>query len=112
MSTAPLLDEGTPDTGHRQVLDRLVERAALGDRTAFERFFDLTAQRVYRAELVRARGRAPVAERAARDRYLTAWTSARSYRHSGLSPLAWLMSLPVRSDPEASTREPGARRGV
>lgn len=99
MSTAPLVDQVAPGAGWQQDLARLVERAALGDRTAFARFFDLTADRVYRVELLRARGCGDEAERAARDRYLTAWAVAGSFRTSGLSPLGWVLSLPVRPDP-------------
>lgn len=78
----------------------LLAAAAGGDRDAFRRFYDATSSRAFHLELVRARSRGAAfpraaAERATADRFLRAWLAAPEYPASGLSPLAWLLSLPA-----------------
>lgn len=75
-------------------LAELLLRSAGGDRWAFLRFYDATRVAVYRLELMRA-GEAESAEQAAAARFVEAWRRAGAHLASGLSPLAWLLSLPV-----------------
>lgn len=86
-------------------LGDLLLAAARGNRAAFRRFYDATSARAFHLELVRARAGGAarphaVAERATADRFLRAWRSAPDYAASGLSPLAWLLGLPVTPAPE------------
>lgn len=85
----------------------LLLRSARGDRQAFRRFYDATSSRAFRLELVRARARGvthphAAAERATTDRFLRAWRSAPTYADSGLTPLAWLLSLPTSPAAESA----------
>ncbi|HVK29985.1 MAG TPA: hypothetical protein VM575_16715 [Nocardioides sp.] len=91
------------DTAHD--LADLLLASARGDRDAFRRFYDATSSRAFGLELVRARSRAvpyprATAERATTDRFIRAWRAAPEYAGSGLSPLAWLLSLPTSGPAE------------
>lgn len=81
-------------------LAHLLLASARGDREEFRRFYDATSSRAFHLELVRARARGAVhprtaAERATADRFLRAWRAAPEYAASGLSPVAWLLTLPT-----------------
>jgi hypothetical protein len=91
-------------------LDELLVSAAAGDVDAFMRFYDATSRWVFALERVRAvrcgRDRRQVraaAVRASGARFVQAWTSAADQESSGLSPLAWLLTLPT-VQPEEATR--------
>ncbi len=85
-----------------QDLCDLLARASLGDVDAFMRFYDATSGYAFALGVARARvtgrDRATVLE-AASDatvrRFTRAWEDAAEHRSSGLSPLAWLLSLPI-----------------
>lgn len=78
---------------HATVSDLLV-MAAGGDEDAFMRFFDATVHTAYSLALCRLGGGSPAAKET-EHRYVEAWIHAGRYRRSGLSPLTWLLSLPV-----------------
>ena len=80
---------GWVDDAH---LDVLLSRAADGDVAAFMRFYDATCDLVWRLELRRHRDRR-VAERAAQQRFVTAWQRAAERSRSSLSARAWLLGL-------------------
>ena len=87
----------------------LLMASARGDREAFRRFYDITCGRAFHLELVRARAGGALhprtaAERATADRFLRAWRAAPAYAGSGLSPVAWLLTLPT--PPASPTRQP------
>lgn len=83
-----------PVVTRKAALADLLARVARGDLDAFLAFYDATRQATWRLELCRHRDPAR-AQQAASDRYLAAWILADGYPHSGLSPLAWLLSLAV-----------------
>lgn len=84
------------DWADERGLGDLLSRAAAGDERAFSTFYDATSHLVWRLELRRWRS-ADLARVAARRRFLAAWNRAAEHRTSGLSPRAWLLSLPITS---------------
>lgn len=73
---------------------------AARDEESFALFYDATCAAAYRLELCRWRSPEAAAE-GLRRRYRTAWLRLDEQARSGLSPLAWLLSLP---DPAAQPR--------
>ncbi|WP_246004959.1 hypothetical protein [Nocardioides marmorisolisilvae] len=78
----------------------LLTRAAGGDTDAFMRFYDATSGQVFCLALTRARSRGlrgagvhAAADRDVEDAYVHAWARCAEHAGSGLSPLAWLLSL-------------------
>lgn len=86
-----------PDS--RADLAALLTRSAAGDLDAFMEFYDATCHTAYR--LARCTLRDPaVAEEAVLRLYLLARQRAGEQAGSGLSPLAWLLTLPhPRTEP-------------
>ena len=86
-----------PIQGHEQTgspgLERLVERAGLGDVDAFRELFERYGQRVFRYAHTRL-GRAEDAQDAAQDVFLAAWQGLPSFRyeHAGSFP-GWLFGI-------------------
>lgn len=92
-------------------LAELLRRSAAGDVQAFLRFYDATIARVFTLEVTRARARGvrpsevrEAAARAAESRYVAAWRASGEQAGSGLSPGAWLLSLPVDAPSLAAER--------
>ena len=86
-----------------QELAGLLQRSARGDVKAFLWFYDSAYRRAFALEAARARvrgadGAQARAEAAAATeaRFVEAWRRAGHFESSGLSPLAWLLSLPVQ----------------
>lgn len=84
------------------VLESLLARAAHGRLDDFARFYDRTSGYAFAVAMNHARARGLQGEQAraaAEDethaRYVEAWVRAGDQPESGLSPLAWLLSLPV-----------------
>lgn len=82
-------------------------RAASGDTEAFMRFYDATSGYVFGLALARASARGLhgdtariVAEREVESWYVRAWSRSAQHRGSGLSPLAWVLTLPSVSTSE------------
>lgn len=71
----------------------LLARASTNDPDAFARFYDLTAPIAFRLELLRTADAERAAE-ALRGLFVQAWSRSGQHARSGLSPLAWLLSLP------------------
>lgn len=93
------MDDLTEAAGHAD-LTELLARIARGDADAFGRFYDATCRQAHLLALARASRRGlgrvaseAVAARETRQRYLLAWRLAALHPSSGLSPLAWLLSL-------------------
>lgn len=81
-------------TQWRERLTDLLARAGQGDRSAFMEFYDHTSAVAYRAALTRYAD--PVAAQAATQAlFVRAWERARTHATSGLSPLAWLLTVPA-----------------
>lgn len=94
---APVEANDRPDRyDDEEHLVELLRRAARKDLTAFMDFYDATCHFVWRLEQRRWHG-AELTEVATRRRFAVAWASAASQPGSGLSPLAWLLSLPTRA---------------
>jgi hypothetical protein len=75
-------------------LSVLLERSSRGELEAFLTFYDATSSLVWRLEL--GRWRSPSAALVAtHQRFLAAWDRAVEHSSSGLSPQAWLLSLPT-----------------
>jgi RNA polymerase sigma-70 factor (ECF subfamily) len=75
-----------------EVLDALAQRAARGDKAAFEEIFEATSGELYRF----ARGLSgndAVAEDIVATTYLRAWQSARSYRVGTNNYRRWLLGI-------------------
>jgi len=84
-----------------QLADQLA-RAADGDTDAFMRFYDATSGYAFGLALTRARTRGlrgsaarAFAEREVERWYAQAWSRCADQRSSGLSPLAWVLTLPA-----------------
>jgi hypothetical protein len=111
----------TPALRLRRVLDvtwrlggstSLLRHAAAGNEQAFMAFYDATHRDAYRLELVRASAEGfmdnagrRVAETRTRKRYVAAWRSAGYQQLSRLSPLAWLLALPVTPEPDLAAEQ-------
>lgn len=70
----------------------LLALAARGHHAAFMRFYDETVSTTYALELRRWED-PELAELLTQARYVRAWDRAADFAASGLSPLAWLLSL-------------------
>lgn len=70
----------------------LLAQASTNDPDAFMRFYDLTAPIALRLELLRTADAERAAE-ALTSRFLQAWYRSGQHARSGLTPLAWLLSL-------------------
>lgn len=77
-------------------LGDLLARAGRGDAAAFAEFYDATCRLVWRLELRRSRA-SEMAARATKRRFEAAWEQASHHAGSGLSPRAWLLSLPAHA---------------
>jgi hypothetical protein len=89
-------------------LGRLLARAARGDTGAFMRFYDATSRCAFGLALAKARARGLRGGQAEREAmvesevcYVRAWARSHEHATSGLSPLAWLLSLPALTDEAA-----------
>ncbi|KAA1420966.1 hypothetical protein F0U44_01085 [Nocardioides humilatus] len=94
----------------RGLADELL-RSAGGDVQAFLRFYDATCARAFALELARARSRGvpsarlqDAAARATEARFVEAWRVAGGHQGSGLSPVAWLLTLPLPAAPVVRER--------
>jgi hypothetical protein len=88
----------------------LLAEAAEGDTEAFSQFYDAASERVLTLAAMRAwtsglRGVAlrQTAELAARRRFLVAWRQAAQHRRSGLSSMAWLLTLELADEHPAGS---------
>ena len=102
LTTSETPAAATDGAAAAQDLGDLLARASLGDVDAFMRFYDATSGYAFALDVARARvtGRGgATALEAASDatarRFTRAWEDAAEHRSSGLSPLAWLLSLPI-----------------
>ncbi|MGO4258550.1 hypothetical protein [Marmoricola sp. RAF53] len=82
-------------------LEALLVAASFGDVDAFMRFYDATHGYAFGLALTRARASGlaeadarAAAESATSSRFVRAWQHAAAHQASGLSPLAWLLTLP------------------
>ncbi|MCX6395481.1 MAG: hypothetical protein NTV23_03250 [Propionibacteriales bacterium] len=78
----------------------LLQRSAAGDVDAFMSFYDQTCAVVFEWALRSQRDRAR-AEDLTRALYARAWVSASDHASSGISPLAWLISIAPPRNPVA-----------
>jgi RNA polymerase sigma-70 factor, ECF subfamily len=73
-------------------LQELLGRCAAADAAALERLYELTSPLLF-ACLKRMLRRAPVAEEALQDVFVTVWQRAAQFHPERGRPLAWLMSI-------------------
>lgn len=88
----PVRGQSAPTARTRSHLADLLALAARGNHLAFMRFYDETAATTYALELRRWED-PELAELLTHARYVRAWDRAADHPGSGLSPLAWLLSL-------------------
>lgn len=91
----------THPAAQAELADHLV-RAAAGDTESFMRFYDATSGYAFDLALTRARtlglrraAARAFAEREVEARYTRAWLHCVEQGSSGLSPLAWVLTLPA-----------------
>ncbi len=73
-------------------LQALLSRTALGDRTAFERLYNLARARLF-AVVLRINSDRPQAEEILQDVFVKIWHGARTYDLNRGNPMAWLVSV-------------------
>ncbi|MFE3454167.1 ECF RNA polymerase sigma factor SigK [Nonomuraea sp. NPDC059194] len=83
------------DHGRRPELEVLLGRVARGDRSSFERVYDLVAARVFGMVVRVLRDRAQ-SEEVAQDVLVEVWRSAARYEPSRGSAMAWVMTIAHR----------------
>ena len=80
-----------PDA-RRKTLEDLIARIAKGDRRAFDALYQATSARLNAVCLALLRDRRE-AEEVLEQAYIRIWKKARDFENSGLSPMAWLVTL-------------------
>lgn len=75
-----------------QQLSSVLHKIALGDRQAFERFYQQTSPKLMSVGLAILRER-PLAEEAVQDTYLKIWHAASGYRAESGSVMSWITSM-------------------
>jgi RNA polymerase sigma-70 factor (ECF subfamily) len=73
-------------------LAQLLQRAALGDRAAFQRLYELTSGHLFAVVLRIQRDRA-LAEDLLQDVYVSVWKAAGSFDAAQSQPLTWMTSI-------------------
>lgn len=73
-------------------LAQLLSRAALGDRAAFKRLYELTSGHLF-AVLLRIQRDRAIAEDLLQEVYVSAWKAAGSFDASQAQPLTWLTQI-------------------
>lgn len=73
-------------------IEDLIDRVALGDRSAFSTLYDRTSAKLMGVCLSVLKDRA-AAEDAVQDAYVKVWRNAERYRSNGLSPMTWLITI-------------------
>jgi RNA polymerase sigma-70 factor (ECF subfamily) len=89
MNTA---ERPTAWSARSQELAQLIARAALGDRAAFARLYDLTSAHLFAVVLRIQRDRA-LAEDLLQEVYVSAWKAIGSFDAAQSQPLTWLTSI-------------------
>ncbi|MCK0167308.1 sigma-70 family RNA polymerase sigma factor [Jannaschia sp. S6380] len=80
----------------RELIERWLAGAALGDRQAFGRLYDATSAKLF-GICLRVLGNRAEAEDALQDIYVKIWRNADRYRANGLSPISWMATV-ARND--------------
>lgn len=79
-------------TPELEILENLISRVALGDRSAFSSLYDATSAKLL-GVCLRVLKQRSIAEDALQDAYVKIWKGADRYVANGLSPMTWLITI-------------------
>lgn len=90
---------------HASTLSTLLDRSARGDSDAFGEFYDLTIDDAFLLATLYGHH---LTDAVVEDVYSRVWREGGTFRSSGLSPRAWVLSFTTSSARTVRASQPGA----